>query len=67
MTETITAPVPIMVSFQKLPTANVHELFLGDYKIMAIVTAGLPVVQEPSGVAIEASEYLRDGFLLDKT
>ena len=63
---TITALIPILISVQKLPTTSIHELALRDYGLLAIVTAGLtfglPVVQESSGMAIKASDYLRNDF-----
>lgn len=63
---TITALIPILISVQKLSTTSIHELALRDYGILAIVTAGLtfglPVVQESSGMAVKASDYLRNDF-----
>jgi hypothetical protein len=66
---TITALIPILISVQRLPTTSIHELALRDYGVLAIVTAGLtfglPVVQESSGMAVKASDYLKDDFSLN--
>jgi hypothetical protein len=63
---TIISLIPVLISVQRLPTASIHELVIRDYDILAIITAGLtfglPVVQESSGTAVRAADYLRDGF-----
>ena len=67
---TIISLIPVLISVQRLPTASIHELVIRDYGILAIITAGLtfglPVVQESSGTAVKATDYLRDSFSWNK-